>query len=65
MNGFNQLLQIMQQFQNPQQILQRMGIPQECMKSPEDAAQYLLQNGKVTQEQINQAQNMYGKFFRR
>lgn len=45
--------------QNPQQVLQKMGIPQESLKSPQSVAQYLLDNGKVTQEQIEQANKMY------
>ena len=43
---------------NPQQLLQRFGIPQSC-NSPESVAQYLLDNGKVTQEQIQQAKNFF------
>jgi len=48
--------------QNPQQILQRFGIPQNC-NTPESVAQYLVNNGKVTQQQINQANQMYRNLF--
>lgn len=47
--------------QNPQQMLQRMGIPQEYMSSPQSVAQYLLDNGKVTQEQIERANSIYNQ----
>lgn len=30
------------------------------MQSPDEVAQYLLNNGKVTQEQVNQAKQMWG-----
>jgi hypothetical protein len=54
-----QALQAFQQMKNnPQQLLQRFGIPQSC-NSPESVAQYLLDNGKVTQEQIQQAKNFF------
>ena len=55
-------MQMIQQIQNPQQMLKKMGIPEEHMQSPQDVAQYLLNNGKVTQEQINQASQMYQMF---
>lgn len=54
-----QALQAFQQMKNnPQQLLQRFGIPQSC-NSPESVAQYLLDSGKVTQEQIQQAKNFF------
>lgn len=63
--NFQQIMNVMNQFKNPQQMLSRMGIPQEYMDTPQSVAQYLLDNGKVTQEQINQANTMYQQFFRR
>jgi hypothetical protein len=54
-----QAMNFINQIRNPQQFLQGMGIPQEFIKSPDDAAQYLLQNGKVTQQQIDQAKQMF------
>jgi hypothetical protein len=49
---------------NPEQILKQYGIPTEC-KTPESVAQYLLDNGKVSQAQINQANRMYKQMFKR
>lgn len=57
--------QALQMMQNPQQILKNMGIPKEYMDSPQNVAQYLLDNGKVTQEQIQQANTMYQQYFKR
>ena len=61
--NIQQMMQLMQAMRNPQQFLQRMGIPQESLKSPQDAAQYLMQSGKVTQQQIDQASSMYQQMF--
>lgn len=55
-------MNIVQQLQNPQQVLQKLGVPQEHMSNPQDAAQFLLNSGKVTQQQIDQAKNMYQQF---
>lgn len=54
----------MNAMQNPQQVLMKMGIPKENMQSPQQVAQYLLDNGKVTQQQIDQANQMYQMFRR-
>ena len=59
MNAFLQMIQ------NPQATLQRMGIPQEYMTSPQSVTEYLLNNGKVTQAQIQQANSMYQNLFGR
>ena len=58
-------MNMIQQMKNPQQMLQKMGIPQECLNNPQDVAQYLLQNGKVTQQHIDQATSMYQQMFRK
>ena len=63
MFNFNNAMQFIQQAQNPQQLLSKMGIPAEYMNSPQSAAQYLLDNGKVTREQIQQASSMYQQLF--
>ena len=63
--NIQQAMNMIQQFRNPQQLLSKMGIPQECMSSPQNVAQYLLDNGKVTQEQIQQANQMYQQMFKR
>ena len=57
------LIQLISQLsQNPQQLLQRYGIPQN-LNTPQSVADYLINNGKVTQQQINQANQMYRQFF--
>ena len=57
--NIQQAMQFVQQFRgNPQQMLQRFGIPQEC-NSPDSVAKYLLDNGKVTQQQIEQAKSFF------
>lgn len=61
--NIQQMVQMVQQIRNPQQMLQRMGIPQECMGSPQSVEQFLLNNGRVTQQQIDQAKNMYRQMF--
>ena len=65
MFNFQYAMNLIKQFQNPQQLLQRMGIPQEYRNDPQSVAQYLLDNGKVNQSQIEQAQRMYQQMFRR
>ena len=54
-----QAMNFIKQVNNPQQFLQGLGIPQEHINSPDDVAQYLLQNGRVTQQQIDQAKQMF------
>jgi len=57
MNGF---MSKFQQFrQNPMAFLmqQRMDIPQEYANDPGNAIQYLVNNGKITQQQLEWAQN--------
>lgn len=60
--NMNFLLSMMQ---NPQAMLQRMGIPQEHMQSPQSVTEYLLNSGRVTQQQIQQANSMYQNLFGR
>lgn len=43
--------------ENPEEFLSQLGIPQN-ITTPQGAVQYLLQSGKITQTQINQAQNL-------
>lgn len=43
--------------QNPSQFLQKFNIPQEYMNNPQGAIQYLMNNGKISQEQFNNANN--------
>lgn len=55
--------QMMQQFQNPQQLLQRMmpGIPEGIRNDPNQIISWLQQNGKITDQQIRMAQQMLGR----
>lgn len=55
---------VTQMSSNPQAVLQRYGIPRD-LKTPEEVAQYLMNNGRVSQDQVNQASNMYRQLFRR
>lgn len=46
-----------QAVQNPSEFLSKLGIPKD-ITTPQGAVQYLLQSGKITQTQIDQAQKM-------
>jgi hypothetical protein len=39
---------------NPQAMLQKMGIPQGMQNNPQAIIQYLMDNGKLTQAQYSQ-----------
>ena len=57
----NNMIQMFQQIkQNPMQVLQsRFNIPQNVdMNNPNDIIQHLLNTGQITQQQVNQAQQM-------
>ena len=59
--NLQQALQMMGQFSNnPQIMLQRYGIPQN-LKTPDEVANYLVNNGRVTQDQINQAKAFFNR----
>jgi hypothetical protein len=60
--------------QNPSRFLQERGIPQQFTGSSQDAIQYLMNNGKVTQSDYNNANNqlkqlqnnpLFNQFFNR
>lgn len=54
-----QAMQMVSQIRNnPRSFLQRCGIPQN-LQTPDDVADYLLKNKRVTQEQIDQARSMF------
>lgn len=55
--------QMMQQFQNPQQLISRIlpGVPAEIRNDPNQIISWLQQTGKITPEQIQQAQQMMGR----
>ena len=46
--------------QNPMYYLfqKRINIPQEYLSNPRDAVQYLMNNGRMTQEQFNRLSQM-------
>lgn len=58
-----QASQMMQQFQNPQQLISRMlpGVPAEIRNDPNQIISWLQQTGKITPEQIQKAQQMMGR----
>lgn len=58
MNLMQAMQMITQYRNNPQGILQRFGIPQD-LQTPDEVADYLMKNRRVTQEQINQARNFF------
>lgn len=52
----NQLMQMVTQIKNnPMSMLGRYGIPQNISNNPNDVIQYLMNNGKFTQNQYNDA----------
>ena len=59
-NDFMNLCQQMNQSGNPAQFIsQRFGLNlPDSIKSSNDAFQYLLNNGKISQTQVNQAMQM-------
>ena len=46
-----------QLMQNPTQMLQKLNIPNECQDNPQKAIQYLMNTGRISQEQYNAASN--------
>ena len=57
----NQLLNQFQQFKsNPMSFLvqRNVNIPRNLMNNPEEAVNYLLKNGQMSQEQYNQLSQM-------
>lgn len=63
MLNIQSLMQTVSQMRNnPQQLFQKFNIPQN-LKTPEEVAQYLMRSGRVSQAQVNQANNMYKQFF--
>lgn len=52
------LLNLYTQFkQNPSQFLSQINVPNEYMNDPQGAIQYLMNSGKITQQQYNDANN--------
>lgn len=54
-----QAMQMVNQIKNnPRTFLQRFGIPQN-LQTPDEVADFLLKNKRVTPEQIDQARNFF------
>jgi len=64
MINIQNVMNLVKQMQNPQQMLQNMGIPQEYLNSPDNAMKYLLDSGRVNQSQIDQMNALYNQFKR-
>ena len=64
MINIQNVMNLVKQMQNPQQMLQNMGIPQEYLNSPDNAMKYLLDSGRVNQSQIDQMNALYNQFNR-
>lgn len=64
MINIQNVINLVKQMQNPQQMLQKMGIPQEYLNSPDNAMKYLLDSGRVNQSQIDQMNALYNQFKR-
>lgn len=47
----------MQAMQNPQGVLQKLNLPKE-INSPQQAIQYLMNSGRMSQQQYNQLRQM-------
>lgn len=70
-NLFNQFQTFMQ---NPMSFISKLNIPQQYMNNPNDVIQYLMNTGRLSQEQYNQAVSkakelennpMFKQFFKR
>lgn len=55
--------QMMQQMQNPQQIIQQFlpGVPAQIQHDPNQIINWLQQQGRITPQQIQMAQQMIGR----
>ena len=65
MFNINQAMQLVNVMKNPQEMLKKMGIPQENLDTPQNALKYLMDNGRVTQDQVEQMKNLYQQFYQR
>lgn len=64
-NLINNIMGMYNQFRSdPMQFMASMNIPQQYAESPEKAIQFLMDNGKMTQNQYNQVMQMYGQLKR-
>jgi hypothetical protein len=61
----NNMVAMFQQFMsNPARVMQGMGIPQGIQGNPQAVIQHLMDTGRLTQAQFNQAQQMAQNFAR-
>lgn len=62
-NPMMMLQQMMANMQNPQQLVSRFlpNIPAEIRNDPNQIINWLQQNGKITPQQIQMAQQMMGR----
>lgn len=62
MNNIPNIANIMQMYQaltqNPMQILGNLGVPQNLSTNPQAIIQHLMDTGKISQDQLNQAMRM-------
>ena len=56
------ILQFKQFMNNPQAMLQKMGVPQDIQSNPQAIIQHLMDNGKLTQAQYSQLQQQAKQF---
>lgn len=69
MNNIQNIMRMYAQFkQNPGQVFDRLSIPQEYRNDPQNAIQYLIDNGRINQSdydnmcnRIRQMQNVFNK----
>lgn len=65
MYNFPQLLAMFSQMkQNPSQLLGGLGIPNNIINDPQAIVRYLMDSGKISQEQYDQAVRMANGFKR-
>ena len=54
----NIMMQFRRFMQNPQQYMKQMGIPVEQIQTPNDAINWLLRNGRISQQDYNKVAQM-------
>lgn len=57
----NRIGQIQNTFRNPQALVQQFfsDVPQDMQGDPDKIVKYLIQNGRITQEQVDQISRMF------
>lgn len=64
MFNMNYAMQLVNCMKNPQQMLQKMGVPRESLDTPQNALKYLMDSGRVNQNQIDQVKGLYEQFYK-